>query len=133
MATFLDHAFLSYSTDDEDAAHELVYGLEIRKKSIWFAPNRIGLGEHISIKIERGVDNARHLIVLISPSYLSSEWCSMERHSAAFRDPNNGDRKLIPLLLQPCDLPAGLRPLYFCDLTKGITPDKVNSIAEVLQ
>jgi TIR domain len=130
--TFLDHAFMSYAAEDEEQANILVCGLEILKKSIWFAPNRIGPGDQILFKIERGMENSRHLIALLSPHYFKSDWCQLERHSHSFSDPCNRVRRLIPVILKPCPLPLHLQSLLFCDVSDGITPEKLALIASAL-
>ena len=129
---FLDDAFLSHSTHDEEFASELVCALEIRNKMIWFAPHRIHLGDVIHIKVEQGLAVSRHLIILLSRRYLDSEWCRMEWACCQFNDPANRKRKIIPVLLEPCDLPMRLHSLKNCDLSEGMTPDRVEEIARMI-
>ena len=129
---FLEDAFLSNASPDEEIAREIVCGLEIRNKMIWFAPNRIPVGGCIATKVDEGLENSRHLIILLSPSYVASDWCARERSFFQFAVPNQSSRKIIPVLLEDCQIPSSLRSVKRCDMRGGVHPDKIEEIANML-
>jgi hypothetical protein len=51
----------------------------------------------ISLKIEQGLERSRTLVLVMSKNALASEWVTLERHKALFRDPTNVERRFIPL------------------------------------
>ncbi len=44
-----------------------------------------------------------------------SDWVSLERSTALFRDPRNQGRRFLPLLLADCELPDTLRRFKYID------------------
>jgi hypothetical protein len=56
----------------------------------------------------------------------------MEWACCQFNDPANRKRKIIPVLLEPCDLPMRLHSLKNCDLSEGMIPDRVEEIARMI-
>lgn len=68
--------------------------------------------------IERAVDQSRHTLAVMTPAWLAHAWNDFEALLAASSDPAGRQRRLIPLLLQPCDIPpriAMLTPANFTD------------------
>jgi len=97
--------FLSYSSKDRKTVHALAQRLKKDGLSVWLDDWVIRPGDPISMKIQHGVENARTLLMCMSPAYFESEWGRLEHHSMLFRDPTNAQRRFIPLLLQDCTQP----------------------------
>jgi hypothetical protein len=54
-------------------------------------------------------------VLCLSRAALASRWVAMERGTVMFQDPANEKRRLIPLLLEDCELPDTLRRLAYVD------------------
>ncbi len=67
-------------------------------------------------EIERCVVNSRKTLLVLTPSYVASEWGDLENVLVQTLDPANRARRLIPLLVKPCDLPLRIRALTYVDL-----------------
>ncbi len=67
--------------------------------------------------VERAVRHSRRTIVVITPDWLGSEWNALEALLVRTLDPAGHLRKLLPILLKPCDLPDPLAALERVDLT----------------
>ena len=69
------------------------------------------------VNIERAVDRSRHTLVVLSPEWVAGEWNEFESLLVSTTDPAGRRRKLLPLLLRPCDLPPRLAMLTAVDFT----------------
>jgi hypothetical protein len=65
--------------------------------------------------IEKGLDESRFVVLCLSPAALESNWVGMERSATAFRATSSGQRRLIPLLLEECEIPAALADIKYLD------------------
>src|SRR5258708_14759705 len=110
--------FYSYAPADEKLRNELEKHLKhlTRQHQItgWYA-NKIGAGKESAEEIDTHFNNARIILLLISPDFMASDYCygvevqqAMERHEA-------GEVRVIPILLRQVDwqgaLFAKLQPL----------------------
>jgi hypothetical protein len=69
--------------------------------------------------IERAVSASRFTIVVLTSTWLTSEWNEFEASVTRALDPNARCRRLMPVLLQPCELPSFVTSLKLdvADLT----------------
>src|ERR1041384_1738072 len=51
----------------------------------------------------------------MSHAAIESDWVKLERNTTIFRDPQNKERRFIPLLLEECRPPATIRRLAYID------------------
>jgi len=73
-----------------------------------------------SIKeMERGITTCRKTLVILTPSYIASEWCDIEGVMLQTLSPANRDLRLIPLLKMPCERPLRIRALTHIDFTEN--------------
>ena|SRR5437660_4243381 len=67
-------------------------------------------------EMERAVFECRRVVLVLTPSYVTSEWAKFENVMAQTRDPGASQRKLIPILRQACDIPLRLSSIHYRDL-----------------
>ena len=105
--------FFSYSHRDADLRDELETHLAPLKREgvleIWH-DRRIGAGKEFANEISRHLEETNIILLLVSPYFIASDYCydiemkrAMERHE-------NGESRVIPVILEPCDwqkLPFG--------------------------
>ncbi|MEL6625617.1 MAG: TIR domain-containing protein [Bacteroidota bacterium] len=65
-----------YSYDGPNVAEQLIQKLELGGAKVWVDKNEILVGESISEKINEGIRNARHAVIVISPAYLELDFRS---------------------------------------------------------
>ena len=111
--------FISYSHADKEAVADITKWLRaqgVRVMGDWDFRGGDSLIQRISAHISR----ASFLIVVLSPSAVASRWVSKELE-LALNASVSGERQLtvIPVLLQPCDVPLFLRGTLRVDLTSG--------------
>ena len=97
--SFQYDVFISHSSKDKTAVRELAQRLRADGLRVWLDEWEIKPGDLISLRIEHGLEQSRVLILVMSASAFASEWVTLERHTALFRDPTNAKRRFIPLRL----------------------------------
>lgn len=134
--------FYSYSHKDEDLRNKLEKHLTILKRrgiiSDWH-DRRIGAGAEWHDEIEKHVDSAKIILLLISADFLASDYCDSVEVKRAMKKQESGEARVIPIMLRPVDwkgspfsklqaLPANARPITewrnrdsaFSTITEGI-------------
>jgi hypothetical protein len=105
--------FFSYSHRDESLRDELEIHLSGLKRQgvieTWH-DRRIGAGKEFGSAINKNLEEADIILLLVSPYFIASDYCydievkrALERHQA-------GEARVIPVILHPCDwhsLPFG--------------------------
>lgn len=98
--------FFSYSHKDEGLRNEMEKHLSVLRRQgvidIW-TDHRIGPGEEIGNEIDRHLESADIILLLVSSDFLNSNYCidiemkrAMERHE-------HGEARVVPVILRPCD------------------------------
>ena len=101
--------FLSHSSADKPVVRELAEQLCAAGLRVWFDEWLIQPGDLISAKIEEGLEHSAVLLLCMSANAFGSDWVSLEGHTAIFRDPQNLERRFLPLRLDDAPIKAMLR------------------------
>ncbi|SCX26039.1 hypothetical protein DSM25558_3916 [Agrobacterium sp. DSM 25558] len=89
-------AFLSYSFEDRELAERIATGLMAKGIDTWWAEWEIGPGDSLRRKIDDGLGNCTHFVVLISPGSLHRPWVQEEIDAGLIRQ-INGNAQFIPI------------------------------------
>ncbi|MEE8574445.1 MAG: toll/interleukin-1 receptor domain-containing protein [Thermodesulfobacteriota bacterium] len=106
--------FLSYSHTDEEFVIELYKRLVRDGVDCFFDKESIHWGDNWVVALEEGIKDCDEMILVLSPDFIRSEWTKLERTSVMAGDPSGLEKKLRPLLLEPCGgdiLPPFLKPI----------------------
>jgi hypothetical protein len=117
-ADFAYDVFLSHSSKDKPVARKLAQRLKAEGIRVWLDEWEIQPGDIIGLKVEQGLQNSRVLVLIMSSHALGSEWVTLERHTALFRDPSNIHRRFVPMLIPPLDDEDDMRRVL--DLLDGM-------------
>jgi hypothetical protein len=110
--------FISYShTDREWVSDKLLSRLETLGFTYLIDYRDFRLGAFSAQEMERSILEAKHTLVILSNSYVESEWCTFEVVMLRTLDPAARQRILLPVLREKCSLPLGLRILNYRDLS----------------
>ena len=120
--TFEYDVFLSHNQADKSRVRKLAEQLRTAGLRVWLDEWVIQPGDDIYLAVERGLEAARTLVLCLSPSALGSDWVTLERSTALFRDPSNLGRRFIPLLLADCKIPDTLRRYKYVDYRDEAQP-----------
>ena len=98
--------FVSYSHKDENLRQELETHLSgLRNErivSVW-DDRRIESGEEIEKEIDRHLEEADIVLLLVSPAFLASSYCYDREMRRAMERHEQRDARVVPVILRPCD------------------------------
>jgi hypothetical protein len=114
-----DDVFISYSHADATWVREwLQPRLEAATLSTSIDWRDFDVGVPSLENMERAVDHSRHTLLVLTPAWVSSEWTAFELLLTQTTDPAARRRRLIPLLLQPCQPSRRIAMLTYADFTR---------------
>lgn len=116
-ASFQYDVFLSHNSAQKDWTRELALHLPDEEFNVWFDEWVLRGGDVGSIAMEKGIEESRHVVLVMSPEFLAAEWTDYETQIAILLDPANRGRKLVPILYSKCDVPPRLKRLTWIDFT----------------
>ncbi|MGH9769513.1 MAG: toll/interleukin-1 receptor domain-containing protein, partial [Blastocatellia bacterium] len=98
--------FFSYSHLDEALCNELNAHLAaLKRQSViknW-TDRRITAGDDWRDKIEKPLDSADLILLLVSSDFLNSDFCYLIETSRALLRHDSGDARVIPVIVRPVD------------------------------
>ncbi|MBC8492343.1 MAG: toll/interleukin-1 receptor domain-containing protein [Chloroflexi bacterium] len=98
-----EQVFISHATEDAQFAHRLADDLQRLGVQVWIAPESIRPGEGWVEAIERGLAESSHMVVVLTPAALESEWVRKETDVAIAQE-RKGLIQVIPLDVEPCEV-----------------------------
>jgi CHASE2 domain-containing sensor protein len=111
----MTQVFLSYSEKEREFMEKIATTLMRESFTVWTNKTDIQTGTDFQAAINRGIEEADNLVLLMSPSSLASTSCQQKLIYAL-----SLNKRIIPLLIQPLDpdqIPQELRNIQFIDLT----------------
>ena len=112
-------AFISYSHKDKDEVNSLLL-TRLKEEGIRYSIDEETFepGAPLLRNITTAMNQCRKILLVLTPDSLRSEWVILESLLAQANDPTNRRRRLIPVVLKPCELPVELQHIYYLDLTE---------------
>ncbi len=107
----MTQVFISYSRKNLDFVKHLVNDLKTAGLKVWYDVSDLEVGKRWVTEIEGAIRQSQYFIVILSPDSIKSEWVEIEFLSA-----KKYKLKIIPLLLQSCDLPMWCNNLQHIDI-----------------
>ncbi len=123
----MSRAFVAYSRDDEERVLPVVLGLRSLGGAVWLDQLDIPAGMDWERAIEQALGDASELIVMVSESALQSPEVRSEIRVAL-----DEEKRIIPVILAPCELPGRLRILQRVEAIGVSTDDLVAVLAHAL-
>src|SRR5690349_1570745 len=96
--------FISYSRIDRPFVHRLVNDLEHEGISVFF-DQRVQPGESWADSISSAIEDAKFLLLVLSPEYVESSWAQEEMKVGLLKE-SEGRSKVIPLMFRKCEPPS---------------------------
>lgn len=103
--------FISYSRKDLAFVQHLVDDLKKANLDVWYDLSGLEGGSRWRTEIQNAIKNSQHVIVVLSPDSVESEWVERE-----FLFASNLKRKIVPLMYKQCELPMNYLNLNFIDV-----------------
>ena len=111
--------FLSYSNKDRQKVHELAIALREVGIDVWLDRWEIKVGDQISQKIDAGLQDAEFLAIWLTNRSIASGWVQREWQAKFNEEISTGKTAVLPLLGEPCEIPALLRDKKYADFTRN--------------
>lgn len=111
--------FLSYSSEDKAFAVKFAEDLQRQSVDLWFDHWEINAGDSLVQKIFfEGLAHCDVFLVLLSKNSVKSKWVKEELDTAIIRK-IEGATRIIPIIIEKCDMPVPLKPLKWVNLTEN--------------
>jgi len=98
------NVFISYSNKDKDLLDEFIKHLAILERqgkiTAWY-DSLIKAGEEWQTQIEKQLESAQIILLLISPDFMASDYCYEIEMQQAMTRHNQGTARVIPIILRP--------------------------------
>lgn len=108
--------FVSHSSTDRPIAERLAFGLQAVGYGSWFAEWELRPGDSIVTKIEAALSASDVLLVVLSKRSIVSEWVQRELNTVLMAQLSGQNVRVIPVLIEDCEIPALLRDTIYVDL-----------------
>jgi hypothetical protein len=120
--------FISYSHSDAGFATKLAKDLEKAKYAVWFDRTDIQTGSRWDDEIVKGLDASAVFLVLLSKASTASQNVKDEIGYAL-----DHNKKVLPLLTEPCEVPFRLRRVQYVDFTSMKYAEGIKSVLEIVK
>jgi len=120
--------FISHSSKDKKFVRKLKNCLNENSISTWFDENQLDLGDSLINKLELALDESSHLVIVLSPSSVESEWVKYELKKAIKNSRTGLMNKIIPIKYRECSIPEELSDLLHADLSKEVVLPEGNEV-----
>jgi hypothetical protein len=111
--------YVSYSHHDSEFAQRLATALMEAGIDVWIDRFKLQVGANIIETINKALAGADNIVVILSNSYTKSPWGSYEIGAFVVRETQTETRRVIPVLIEDCDVPLFLRELRYIDFRMG--------------
>jgi hypothetical protein len=99
----MDHIFISHATGDDAFVRELRLALEALNLPVWSDSRNLRGGDKLAPEIEKAIEEARYVIVVLSPKTVNSPWVRKEISKALEVEQK---RKTRDMASSRCSCPA---------------------------
>ena len=120
--------FVCHNREDKPTAERIAKEIIKAGHEAFFDKWDIRPGDSFIKKISRGISEASYLLVLLSMDSVQSNWVKKELEIALTRQIKDKHIKVIPCLLEDCDIPVFLEPIAYADFRSSFE----DGIAELL-
>lgn len=84
---------------------------------VWLDEAEIDIGNSLIAKIDEGMKLSRYIAVVLSKKSIDAPWVKKELDVAMNREIASGEVVVLPLLYEPCELPAFLKGKLYADFS----------------
>ena len=124
MADFKYDVFISYSSANKDWVRKtLTPILEKAGLNVCDYYRDFDVGAPIVKEMERAVLESRKTILILSTAYLNSGWTEFENLMLQTLDAANQQRRLLPVIIEKCELPLRFK---YLNCVNFANPDDVD-------
>lgn len=109
--------FLSHSSKDRFFARKLAETLSSYKVKVWIDEAELKVGDSLVGKISAAIDKADFVAAILSHNSVRSTWVTKELHLAMTQEIEGRRVKILPILIERCEIPEFLADKVYADFT----------------
>jgi tetratricopeptide (TPR) repeat protein len=107
--------FLSHNHADKPFARRLAQDLQAAGARVWLDEREIKLGDSLIEKIRQGIDEMEYFGAILSKHSVQSRWVQEELDTAMSLQIEGKRIKVLPLVIEDCELPGFLKGKLYAD------------------
>ena len=108
--------FVSHTSRDKDAALKLAKTLNFCAVDVWLDDWELEIGQSLTEKIAKAMDESRFIAILITTNYNKTVWTKTEYKKALAREQREGRVVMLPIVVGEAEVPAFLEDKIYIDL-----------------
>ena len=120
--------FISYSRVNKEFALKLAKELRASKFAVWLDQLDIPAGARWDDELEKALHDCEIFLIILTPESIASQNVKDEIGFAI-----DYKKRILPVMLEECNIPLRLRRLQYVDFTKKKYKDGIESAKELLQ
>ena len=128
----MSQVFISYSSKDRGFVEQLVQDLHANGIQPWYDKWEMQPGDLLTDKIGTAILDNDFFVAVLTRNSVASEWVRRELGVAFQKEFQERRVRVIPLLVERCDIPAFLADKVYADFTGGYR-EGLGSLIQVLQ
>lgn len=119
--------FISHSSRDKKFVRTLKDCLLENSIETWFDEDQLDLGDSLVNKLETALNTSSHLVIILSPASVESDWVKYELKKALTNQRTGLMQKIIPIKYRDCEIPEELKELLYADLSEEVVLPSTDS------
>ncbi len=120
--------FISHSSKDKGFVRFLKDCLLANSIETWLDEDQLDLGDSLVTKLQDALDESTHLLIVLSPASIDSDWVQFELKKALSNSKTGLLNKIIPIKYRDCKVPEELQDLIYGDLSNEVVLPVENKI-----
>lgn len=112
--------FISHSSRDKKFVRMLKDCLLENSIETWFDEDQLDLGDSLVNKLEIALNTSSHLVIILSPASVESDWVKYELKKALINQKTGLIQKIISIKYRECEIPEELKELLYADLSEEV-------------
>ena len=125
--------FISHSSKDKKFVRTLKDCLIENSIDVWLDEDQLDLGDRLINKLETALNDSSHLVIILSPASVESDWVKYELTKALNNQRTGLMQKIIPIKYKECNIPDELKELLHADLSNEVvlpSQDRIKFISD---
>lgn len=110
--------FLSHSSRDKAFTRKLAERLVQAGVKVWLDEAELNIGDSLLMRISAAIEDTDFVAVVLSHSSVQSSWVQSELQMAMTRELADSRVRVLPIVIEPCEIPIFLRDKLYADFSK---------------
>jgi len=107
--------FICHASEDKEIVDRIVAVLNSLAMGVWYDKQAILVGDSIVEEINKGLDEAKYVIAVLSKASVQKPWVKRELSASLARQLDENNVRILPILLDDCEIPKLMRDIRYAD------------------